>query len=158
GVHVIYRAIEKALDLVGVQVDRNNAVRARSSQQVSNQAGGDGLTAEVLFILASIWVKRQDGRDALGRAALERINHDELLHEPLIQRLRVRLQHEAVSTAHGLFEANEDFANSKVARGSGNQIGAQFLGNGLSQIWVGASGKQHHILAAIRNLAGHSGL
>src|SRR5699024_7948378 len=83
---------------------------------------------------------------------------DELLHEPLVQWLGVRLQNEAICTTNRLFEANEDFAIGKVTRGSGNQFGAQLLGNGLAQFWVGASGKQHHILAAIRNLAGHSGL
>ena len=124
GVHVIDRAVEETLDLVGVQVHRHDAVSTCGSQQVSHQASGNRLATEVLLVLASIWVERQDSRDALSGTTLERINHDELLHEPLVQRLGVGLQNKAICTTNGLFEANEDFAIRKVSGGGRNQVSA----------------------------------
>src|SRR5699024_11605220 len=47
-VHVIDRAIEEALNLVGVQIHGDQAVRASSLKQVSDQTGGDWLAAAVL--------------------------------------------------------------------------------------------------------------
>ena len=68
--HVIHRTVEEALDLVGVQIHGDDAVRAGGLQQVGNQAGGDRLAAAVLLVLAGVGVEGQDRGDALGGATL----------------------------------------------------------------------------------------
>src|SRR5699024_11913509 len=70
-VHVVDRPVKEALDLVGVQIHRDQAVRASGLEQVSDQAGGDWLAAAVLLVLAGVRVEREDRRDPLRRAALQ---------------------------------------------------------------------------------------
>ena len=109
----------------------------------------------MLLVLACVWVEGQDGGDALSGAALERVDHNELLHQPLVERLGMGLHHEAVGTTDGLLEANEDLTIGEIARGGWNQIGLEFLGHSLSQRWVSAPSEEHHVLAAAGNLASH---
>ena len=54
---VIDRAVEEALDLVGVQIDREDAVRTRRLQQIGDQPGRDRLAAAVLLVLTGIAVR-----------------------------------------------------------------------------------------------------
>ena len=155
GVHVVHRTVEEALNLIRVQVHRDDAVRAGCLQEICDQAGGDGLAAQVLFILTRIWVERQDRGNALGGTTLQRIDHDELFHQPLIKRLGMRLHDEAVSTAHGLFEADEDLTIGEVPGGGRNQISLEFLCHCLCQFWVCAPRKELHVLATTSYLASH---
>ena len=74
---VVHRAVEEALDLRGVQVDGEDPVGAGGLEQVGDQPGGDRLPAAVLLVLAGVRVERQHDRDPLGRAALERVDHDQ---------------------------------------------------------------------------------
>ena len=155
GVHVIDRAVEEALDLVGVEVHGDDAVSAGGLEQVCDQASGNRLTATVLLVLAGVWEERQDSGDALGRTALERVNHNQLLDEPLVQRCRVRLQYEGIGTADGFLVAHEDFAVGKITSGHRSQLCAELLGNCLAQFRVCPSGEEHEVLLVIDPLAGH---
>ena len=136
GVHVIDGAVEEALDLVGVQVDRHDAVGTSSVEQVGDQAGGNRLAAAVLLVLAGVGVERQDRGDALGGAALQGVDHDELFHQPLVQRLGVGLQDEGVAAADGFFETDEDLAVGEVPCGHGGEVDAKVLGDGFTEFGV----------------------
>ena len=68
GVEMVHRNIEEPLNLLGVQVHRQDAVRPRGHQQVGHQLGGDGHARLVFAVLPGISVKRQHRRDP-GRAA-----------------------------------------------------------------------------------------
>ena len=155
GVHVVHRAVEEALDLVGVQVHGDDAVRAGGGEQVRDQAGGDRLAAAVLLVLAGVRVERQDRGDALSGAALERVDHDQLFHQPLVQRLGVGLHDKAVGAADGLFEADEDLAVGEVARGGGHQLDAELFGHGFCEVRVGASGEDLEVLVVFGGVTSH---
>ena len=97
---VVHRAIKETLDLRGVQVDGHQAVCASSFKQVSHQTCTNRFATTVLLVLASVGIERNDDRDALGRCTLERINHEQLLHDPLVHGFGVTLQHERIATTN----------------------------------------------------------
>ena len=109
-------AIEEALDLGGVQVDAHDAVSPGRLVQVGDQSGADRLTTATLLVLAGVRVERGDDGDALCRGALERVDHDQLLHEPFVDRVCVRLDHERVAAANTLVVASIDLT---VGEGTG---------------------------------------
>ena len=111
---VVDRAVEEALDLRGVQVDGHQPVGAGGLEQVGDQPGGDRLAAAVLLVLPGVGVERHDHGDALGRGALERVDHDQLLHHPGVDRRGVALEDEGVAAADRLLEADEDLAVGEV--------------------------------------------
>ncbi len=152
--HVIHWAVEEALDLVGVQVYGDDAIRSSRFEQISDQAGGDGLASAVLLILTSVRVEGQDGGDSLGGTALERINHDELFHQPVVEGLRVSLQHEGIGSADGFFEADEDLAVGEITRGGGGQLHTQLASHSLTQCRVRAATKQHQVLLIVDPVGG----
>ncbi len=132
-----------------MQVDRDDAVGAGGLEQIGDQAGGDGLAAAVLLVLTGVGVERQDRGDALGRTTLERIDHDELFHDPLVQRERMALQHEGVRTTHRLLETHERLTVREVPcrlRGEGD---AQFLRDLLRQLGMGPAGEEHQVLLVV---------
>ena len=91
--------VEEALDLRGVEVDEESAVGAGGDEQVGDELGGDGDAGTVFAILARIAVVGNDGGDAAGRGAAERVLHDEQLHEVLVSRIAGGLDEEDVGAA-----------------------------------------------------------
>jgi len=83
-VQVVDGEVEKALDLAGVQVHGDHMVAAGDGEHVSDELGGDGRAALVLFVHACVWITWDDGGDAAGRGALARGNEYEELHEVIV--------------------------------------------------------------------------
>ena len=81
---VIDGDIEKALDLRGVEVHREDAVGAGGGEKVGNELCRDGIARAGLAVLTGIAEVRDDRRHAACRSALCRIDHDEQLHEVIV--------------------------------------------------------------------------
>ena len=152
GMHVIHRTIKKALNLIGVQIHRHNPIRPGGLQQVSNQPGGNRLPPPVLLILPGIRIKRQNSGDVLRGTPLQRINHNELLHQPLIQRLGVGLDDESITTTDGLFESDKDFTIGKIPGNRWYQFDTKLPGNRFAKLRVGATREQHEMLLSVAPL------
>ena len=84
---VVDGPVEEPLGLGGVQVHAHDPVRPGRLEQVGEQARRDRLAALVLLVLARIRIRGGDGRDALGRGSLGGVDHDELFHHPLVDRV-----------------------------------------------------------------------
>ena len=97
---VVDGAVEVALDLRGVQVDGDDAVGAGGLVQIGDETGGDRFASAVLLVLPGVREERSDDGDALGRSTLERVDHDQLLHQPFVDGSAVGLQDEDVAAAH----------------------------------------------------------
>jgi hypothetical protein len=137
-----------------VQVDAHDAVGAGRLVQVRDEAGGDRLAAAALLVLAGIGVERRDHSDALGGGPLQGVDHDQLFHEPVVQRGRVRLDDEGIGAADALAGPHVDLAVGKVIGVQGQQFGSQLLGNLLRQLGMCTPGGKHKLLlAACRNFA-----
>ena len=100
----------------------------------------------MLLVLTGIAVERQYDGDALGRRPFERIDHDQVLHDPLVDRSGVALDHEGVAAPDGLLVPHIDLGVGEVARLGGHEFDAQFLGDVLSQFGVGPSTENHEVL------------
>ena len=100
---------EKALDLHLVHVHGEEAVRAGDGDDVGEQPRRDGHPWLVLLVAPAVRVVRHDRRDASGRCALERVDHDEQLHDRVAHRRTGEgLHHEHVVLAHVLVDLHED--------------------------------------------------
>ncbi|KPC74048.1 hypothetical protein ADL26_11755, partial [Thermoactinomyces vulgaris] len=114
GEEVVDGAVEEALDLGGVEVHGEDAVGAGGLEQVGHEARGDGLAAAVLLVLAGVAVERDDHGDAPGGGPLQSIDHDQLFHDPLVDRGGVALHQEAVRAARRLLEPHVDLTVGEI--------------------------------------------
>ena len=154
GHQVVHGAVEEALDLGSVQVYAHDAVGAGGLVQIGDEACRDRLAAAALLVLAGVGVERGHHSDALGGGPLERIDHDQLFHEPVVQRGRVGLDDEGVGASDALAGPHVDLAVGEVVGVQGQQFGAELLRDLLRQLRVRAPRGQHQLLLAVcRNFA-----
>src|SRR5207248_8370396 len=137
GVQVVEREVEEALDLGGVQVEGQHPIAAGRRQQIGDQLGGDGNPADVLAVLAGVAVVGQHGRDARGTGPPEAVEHDQQLHQVLVDRRAGGLHDVDVPAAHVLLDADRDFAGGEVVQVDLAERVAQALGDLLGQGDVG---------------------
>ena len=153
---MIHRAVEEALDLGGMEVDRHQSVGTGRLEQIGHQPRRDRLAAPVLLVLAGVSVEGDDHGDAFGRCALERIDHDQLLHDPRVDRRGVALQDERVRPTNRLPETNEDLTVGEVVGQCRRQSDAEFGGDGLGEFEMRSAAEKHETLLRGYGLFGHS--
>ena len=130
-----------------MEVDADHTVRARRRQHVRHQLGGDGLAAGRLAILAAVAVVGADGGDALGRRPLGRVDHDQLLHQRVVDRPAVGLEDEEVAAADRALVAAEHLAVGEFPQVDLGQLDAEVAGDGVGQCGMRpASGQGHAAL------------
>src|SRR5699024_4507987 len=103
-------------------------------------AGGDRLSAAVRLVLARVREARRDRGDPLRRGPLERIDHDEVLHHPRVDRGEMRLQDEDVRAAHGLAVAHVDLSVGEVPGVHLQDLDAELVRHLLREDRVGPPG------------------
>ena len=81
GIEVIYRHVEEALYLIGMQVHRYHTVDACHAEQVGNEFGADRHTRLVLAVLSCPTKVRYYGNDVACRSTLGSVYHEQKLHE-----------------------------------------------------------------------------
>ena len=84
GVQVVDGDVEEALDLAGVQVHGDDVVAARRLQHVGHQLRRDRSPGLVLLVLAGVGEVGDDGGDASRRGRLAGVDHDEELHQAVV--------------------------------------------------------------------------
>ena len=112
---IVGRDIEKALDLPGVQIDREHAVGPGNGDEIGDELGRNRRARPRLTILAGIAEIGDDGGDALGRGAFQRVDANQQLHQIVIRGIASRLQHEHVLAAHILADFHENFLIGEAA-------------------------------------------
>ena len=143
-VHVVDRDIEKALDLVGVQIDGQHALYADRLQHVGDHLGGNRDARRTgPPVLAGVTEIRDGGGDAAGGSALERIHHHHQFHQVVVGRKAGRLQHEDVVAAHMFEDFAADLAVGKTADIGAAKRYVQALDDIGCQLSVGIPGKHH---------------
>ena len=111
---MVDRDVEKSLNLLAMQIHREDTIRARGDEQVGHEFRGDGHAGLIFAILPSVAVKWQDRRDTLGRSATGGIDHDEQLHQVMVGRRARRLNNVGVMATHIFVNFNERFAVGKT--------------------------------------------
>ncbi len=137
GVDVVDGHVEETLDLSRVQVDREHARRAGGRDQVGDQLGADGNPRRHLPVLPGIAVVRDDRGDALGRRALERVEHQEELHQVVVGRGADGLDHEHVAATDVLRDLDLDLAVAEPADLGASQRHADVSADRLGQAAIG---------------------
>ena len=107
---MIHRNIEKALNLLRVQVHREDAVRAGGDEQVGDELGGDRHARLVFAVLPGVTVERQHRGDARRARPPQSVHHDEQLHQIVVRRRRRRLNDEHVLAADVFLDFDERLA------------------------------------------------
>src|SRR4029079_9826330 len=102
--------------------------------------------ATVLLVLAGVAVERLGDGDPLGRGTLEGVDHDQVLHDPLVDRRRVALDHEGVAAADRLLVADVDLGVGELVGGGGHQLGPELGGYLLGELGMRPSRKDHQVL------------
>lgn len=67
-----------------MEIHSNHMVAASRLQHVGNQLCADWGPALVLLVLSRVWEVGNDGRDASGTGSLAGVDHDQKLHEAVI--------------------------------------------------------------------------
>ena len=98
--HVVDRDREEALDLARVQVHGQNAVGAGALDHVGEEAARDRLARLRLTVLPRVREPRDHRRDPLRRGELGRLDHEEKLHDVLVDGATPGLDEEDVSAAN----------------------------------------------------------
>ena len=124
-VDVVDRNVEKALNLVSVQIHGQHTRHTHSLQHVGHHLGGDWHTCGAgATVLASVAEIGDHGADALGRCTLERINHDQQFHEIVVRRSASGLHYEDIASTDVLFDFDGDFTVREATHIGCAQLGA----------------------------------
>ena len=151
GGHMVDRLVEEALDGVLVQIDGDDVVGASGGEQVGYQLGGDRLARSGLAVLARVTVMRDDGADAVRAGALGRVDHDEQLHEVVVdvEAIGARahgLHDEHIGAANAFLVASVDFSVGELLQLHIAQGDAQLLCDLVGQLQVRGTRKHCHPL------------
>jgi hypothetical protein len=138
---VVYRKVEEALDLAGVQVAGHQAVGAGGRHQVGDQLGGDAHPRLVFAVLAGVAEVGHHRGYVLGRGPAGGVDHQEQFHQ-VFGRRAGRLHDEHFAPPDRLVEARRQFPVAEPLRGDGSQWLAVVVRYFLSQ--VPALGSRKH--------------
>ena len=144
GDQIVGRDVEKALDLAGVQIDRQDPVGAGGGDQIGDQLGRDRRARSGFAILSGIAVIRDDRRDPPRRAALQRVERDEQLHQMVVRRVRGRLDHEYVLAADVLVDLDKHLHVGEAAHAGSRQRQAEIGRDRLGKRPIAVAGKDLH--------------
>ena len=144
---VIHRDIEEALDLVCVQVHGQDTVSTCSGDHVGNQLCRDGIASLCLTILTSIAEVGDHGSDAACGCTAQSIDHDQQLHQVVVDGVAGGLDHEHVAAADSLVQGDGNFAVSESLDFRLAQLGTHQLADLLCQSGVGIAAEYLDVLA-----------
>ena len=105
---LVDRDVEEALDLALMEIHGQNSVGPRHGDHVGDQASRDGHTGLVLLVRAAVGVERDHGRDPAGAGPFERVDHDQQLHDRLVDGMGRWLDQEDVLFADVVEDLDED--------------------------------------------------
>jgi hypothetical protein len=149
GQQVVYGDVEEALDLVRVQVDRDDAVDARRLEHVGHELGADRHSPFILAVLPRVTVVGNDGRDAVGAGAVSGVDEEQEFHQVVVLRRAGGLNDEDVPAANVLGDFDERLAVGKPREHDLAERFLEVLGNGLRQGAVGAAGEDFQLVHVI---------
>ena len=130
-----------------MKVDRNHVVHAGGFKQVGHELRRDGLARCGLTVLTRIAEVSDNGRDGTGSRALGGIDHDQKLHERVVDvSTSDGLDQEHIGAAHALKIARIDFAVRKLLELHIAKGNSQLIGNLISKLGVHGTAENGYAL------------
>ena len=146
-VQVVDWPVEEALDLSGVELHGDDPIGAGRGQEIADQARGDRVASGSAAVLPTVAEVGDDGRDAAGGRPLERVDHDQELHEVVVDRPALRaadaLRDEDVATTHRLLDLDSDLAVREPRDGGLPEFAIQISADRPCQLRIGVA-REHH--------------
>ena len=152
GEQIVGRDIEESLDLPGMEIDRQHAVRTRDGDEVRDELGRNRRAGSWFAVLPGIAEIRDDGGDALGRRALQRIDANQQFHQIVVRRIAGRLQHEHILAADILLNLDEDFLIGETPDERIGQRKLKIRRDIARQRQIGIAGHQFHACRSPQSL------
>ena len=147
---IIHRDVKEALDLSGMQVHGQHPVGTGGGDHVGHQLGGNGVTGLGLAVLTGVAEIGDHRGDAAGGGALERVDHDEQLHQVVVDRAAGGLDNEHVTAPDGLIQGDKDLPVGEGPNLGLAQFGTHQLADIIRQLGIRVAGENFDILA-VRN-------
>ena len=138
---VIHGDIEEALDLRRVEVHGQDAVGAGGGDEIGHKLSGDGVAALRLAVLTRVAEIGNDGGDAPGGSTAHGVDHDEQLHEVVIDMVAGRLDDKHILATHRLKYRDGAFPVRKLRDVHVAERPVELCRNMLGQSGVGISGE-----------------
>ena len=148
---MIERNIEEALNLRGVQVERDNAARSGAFEKIRGELRGDRDAPFVFAVLTRVSEVGYDGGNSRGARAADRVDHDEEFHERVVYRPASRLNDVYVFTAHVLFNSAERFAIGELLNGHLPHGVIKVVANLFEEGAICGAGKNLHLTRKHQN-------
>ena len=142
---MIHRYVEKALNLLGVQIHRQNAVGPGSHQQIGHELGRDRHARLILPILSGVAVKWQHRCDAVGAGPFERVHNDEQLHQVMICWRAGRLNHKHILTSDVFLDLGKRFSVGEGGEGDFARLDANVTADGIGEREIRTAGEYFHV-------------
>ena len=142
---MVHRDIEISLNLRRMQIERQHAARSRRLQQIRHQLRRNRHARPILPVLPRIRVIRNHRRNPPGRRALERVNHQQQLHQVEIHRMAARLHHEHIRAAHIFQNLIARFAVAELAVLGAPSRDAQIAANRVAERRVRCAAKNFEL-------------
>ena len=144
-VDVVHGALEKALYLLGMQVDGQYTVDAHGHHHVSDDLGANRYSrGPHPAILAGVAEVGHHRGDAGGRGPTQRVDHDNQFHQVVVSWCAGGLQDENILAADIFIQLNGSFAVTEAADIRLAQGEVQATGHLLRQFRVGVTREYHH--------------
>ena len=144
GEQIVGGDIKEALNLCGVEVDGEHAVGACVGDHIGDEFRGDRCARAGFAILAGIAEIGNDGGDAAGRCAAQRIDDDEQLHDMIVGGVGGGLDDENIGAADVILDFGEDFHIGEAADIGAREREAELRGDGLGEGARAISRDQFH--------------
>ena len=123
GEQIVGRDVEEALDLAGMQIERQHAVDAGIGDQIGDELGRNRRARSDFAVLPRIAEIGDHRRDAPRRRAPQRVDDDQQFHQMVVGGKRGRLDDENVGAAHVFLDLDEHFHVGEAAHhGLGQRV------------------------------------
>mmetsp|Transcript_57162 Transcript_57162/g.121363 ORF Transcript_57162/g.121363 Transcript_57162/m.121363 type:complete len:460 (+) Transcript_57162:591-1970(+) len=145
---------EESLDLPAVQVYGDDAVDSHGLEEAGDVRGRDGDAGLHLPVLPSVAVVGDDDRDATGRRAVEAGDHEQELHDVVVNGRTRGLDDVHVLPPDVLVDHDVYLAVSEAGDGGAAEIDAEELGDLEGESHVAVAAEQLEASAVLLRLEG----
>ena len=153
--HVVHRDIKEALNLIGVEVHREDPVGAGGGNQVGHQLGGDGVPGLGLAVLPGVAEIGDHCGDPAGGGPFQGVYDDKQFHQrvvdgadlPVLGKGAGGLDHEYIRTPDRLIDGDEVLPVGESPHLGVAQRDAQFLADVRGQRGVRVAGDDLDVFA-----------
>lgn len=130
-----------------MEVHGEDAVGSGGGEEVCDELCGDGVVGLGLAVLAGVAEIGNDGGDASGGGAAAGVDHNEELHQVVVDRITGGLDKKNVRAAHRFVKGNGDLSIGEVRYLHISQPDAHVAANVLRELSVGVAAEDLRILA-----------